>query len=253
MTCAALAPFCAEFGTRSAQALENGYRLEVEAGGVWQGRNDAQSPAAATATLAQGSRFSYRQLQGSGPSPFMRISAGYGWGDRHQVHVLFAPLTITGTGTFAAPVLFQGAAFAQNTPTAGRYRFDSYRVGYRYKVLEDAQWQVWGGVTVKVRDANIALSQGAVKANRANTGAVPLLSVYARRTLGPRWSAIVDLEGLAAPQGRAIDAAFKIRHQLTDGVGVSAGYRMLEGGADNKKVYTFAWMHYALVAIDFRF
>jgi hypothetical protein len=169
------------------------------------------------------------------------------------VHVLYAPLTITGTGTFSSPVLFQGATFAANAPTDSRYRFDSYRVGYRYKVLDSAHWQVWGGVTVKVRDANISLAQGAVRANRANTGPVPLLSLYARRDLGDRWSAIFDVEGLAAPQGRAVDAAFKIRHQLSNGIGVSAGYRMLEGGADNKKVYTFAWLHYGLLSLDYKF
>lgn len=92
-----------------------------------------------------------------------------------------------------------------------------------------------------------------MEANYANTGVVPLLSLYVRRDLSERWSAIFDLEGLAAPQGRAIDAAFKVRYQLADRVGLNAGYRMLEGGADNKKVYTFAWLHYGLVSLDYAF
>lgn len=253
VSCASLVIVTQAVEIRTVHALENGFSLELEAGAVWQGRNNAQTPAAATSTMPQGSRFSFKQLMGSDPNLFTRLSAAYGWGDRHQVHVLYAPLTITGTGTFAAPVLFQGSAFAPNTPTAGLYRFDSYRIGYRYKVLDAAQWQVWGGVTAKLRDANIALNQGALKASRANTGPVPLLSFYARRTLGTRWSAIVDVEGLAAPQGRAIDAAFKVRHQFSDGIGFSAGYRMLEGGAGNGKVYTFAWMHYGVLSLDYQF
>jgi len=151
------------------------------------------------------------------------------------------------------PVLFQGAAFVPNALTTGSYRFDSYRIGYRYKFLDDQEWQLWGGATLKVRDANIALAQNAVSASRANIGPVPLLSLYAQRELGPRWRAILDIEGLAAPQGRAVDAAIKIRYELSDGIGVSAGYRMLEGGADNKKVHTFAWLHYGLASIDFQF
>ena len=236
-----------------AWALEDGYRLELEAGGIWQSRNDAQSPVRATPSLPQGSRFSIVDLQGAGPSPFLRASGSYGWGDRHQVHLLYAPLSITGSGRFAVPVLFQGAAFAPNALTTGSYRFDSYRIGYRYKVLDQAGWQLWGGVTLKVRDAEIALAQSTVIANRANIGPVPLLSLYAQRELGPRWRAILDVEGLAAPQGRAVDAAIKIRYQLSDRIGVSAGYRTLEGGADNKKVYTFAWLHYGLVSFDFQF
>jgi len=104
-----------------------------------------------------------------------------------------------------------------------------------------------------MRDANISLAQGAVDANRSNTGFVPLLSLYVRRDLSERWSAILDLEGLAAPQGRAIDAAFKMSYQLTEKMGLNTGYRMLEGGADNKKVYTFAWLHYGLLSLDYRF
>ena len=34
---------------------------------------------------------------------------------------------------------------------------------------------------------------------------------------------------------------------------LAAGYRTLEGGADNDSVYTFAWLHYALVEIGARF
>lgn len=236
-----------------AEAFENGYRVEVEAGSVWQSLNDAQSPAKAVSIMPQGTLFSLQDLQGSGPKAFARISANYTWGDKHQIHLLYAPLTINGTGAFSAPVLFQGETFAANFPVAGKYRFDSYRIGYRYKFFDDSGWKIWGGAVLKVRDANIALAQGTVVANRSDTGVVPLLSLYVLRDLGERWSAIFDFQGLAAPQGRAIDAALKVRYQVTDSIGLSAGYRMLEGGADNKKVYTFAWLHYALVALDYKF
>ncbi len=248
LTLAAGAVFCAP-----ALAFDNGYRLEIEGGGVWQSRNEARSPARATDTAPQGDLFSLKDLQGSGPEPYVRLSAGYTWNDKHQVHALYAPLTITGTGTSPDPISFQGATFGANAPIDAKYRFDSYRIGYRYKLYDDSLWQVWLGAVIKLRDANIALSQGAVSANRANTGPVPLLSLYARRDFGERWSFIVDAEGLAAPQGRALDAAFKIRHQFNERIGVSAGYRMLEGGADNKKVFTFAWLHYATVSLDFKF
>ncbi len=236
-----------------ARALEDGYYLEIEGGGVWQSRNSVQSPTSTGGSLPQGNRFSLVDLQDKGASPYFRVSAGYGWGNRHQVHLLYAPLSITGTGTFARPVLFQGVNFISSAATRGLYRFDSYRIGYRYKFLDQADWQLWGGLTLKLRDANIALTQGVIKANRADTGIVPLLSFYAQHSLGPKWSAILDIEGLAAPQGRALDAAIKFRRQLSNRAGISFGYRTLEGGADNDKVYTFAWLHYGLVSVDYRF
>lgn len=236
-----------------AQALEDGYHLEIEGGGVWQSRNSVQSPTSTGGSSPQGNRFSLVDLLGKGAKPYFRLSARHIWGNRHQVHLLYAPLRLTGTGSFAASVLFQGTAFAPNTATKGLYRFDSYRIGYRYKFFDRSEWQLWGGLTLKLRDANIALTQGIIKANRANVGLVPLLSFHAQRRINPQWSAILDVEGLAAPQGRALDAAIKFRRQLSDNVGVSLGYRMLEGGADNDKVYTFAWLHYGLVSFDYRF
>ncbi|MEQ9449875.1 MAG: hypothetical protein RLN70_13385 [Rhodospirillaceae bacterium] len=240
-------------GEAIAGGFDNGLRIEAEAGAVWQSRNDARSPATARDGLPQGTRFSLHDLQGSGPAPHLRLSAAYTWSEKHQVYGLYAPLTINGTGAFDSPISFQGTTFVAGTPTRGRYRFDSYRIGYRYRLFDDTAWQVWAGVTLKIRDANIALSQGPLAANRANTGPVPLLNLYATRKLSDRWRAILDVEGLAAPQGRAIDVALKVRYQLNDGVGLSAGYRMLEGGADNDKVYTFAWLHYGVLAFDYAF
>jgi len=34
---------------------------------------------------------------------------------------------------------------------------------------------------------------------------------------------------------------------------VLAGYRVLEGGADNDEVYTFSLFHYAVAGIEMRF
>ncbi len=240
-------------GVQPTHAVANGYEVELETGGLWQSRNLAQSPNSDSDATPIGTRFSLRSLQGSGPNPYFRVSAAYTWNDKHRVHVLYAPLKITGTGRLDQAVSFQGTTFAAGEQTRALYRFDSYRIGYRYRVYDSSSWQIWLGATIKLRDANIALTQGPTKANRANTGPVPLLSAHLVKSISPRWSVILDAEGLAAPQGRALDAAAKLRYQFQNGAGVSAGYRMLEGGADNNKVYTFAWMHYGLLSFDYRF
>lgn len=234
-------------------AYGNGYQVELEAGGLLQSRNLMQSPNSASAAMQIGSRFSLKKIQGSGPSPYLRLSAAYTWNEKHRVSILYAPLKIVGTRRLDNTISFQGISFAMGEKTRALYRFDSYRVGYRYKMYDSDPWQFWLGMTIKLRDANVVLSQGPLKTNRANTGLVPLLSAHLRKSISPSLSFILDAEGLAAPQGRALDAAVKLRYQLQNGAGVSAGYRMLEGGAGNKKIYTFAWIHYGLLAFDYRF
>ncbi len=58
---------------------------------------------------------------------------------------------------------------------------------------------------------------------------------------------------LAAPQGRAFDVALKGRYALGSRAELAAGYRTVEGGADNDEVYTFAWLHYAVASLMYRF
>ena len=241
------------FSAPTASAFDNGFGVEFESGVVRQSRNDVQSPTRADGASPAGTRFSLSPLLGGDAEVYGRVRASYTWRDTHQVYVLYAPLALEGVGAFAGPVSFLGTVFAASVPTRAEYRFDSYRVGYRYHLLQHDIWDLWVGATLKIRDADIGLYQGTVSANRASTGPAPLLNFVARAQLAPRWSILLDAEGLAAPQGRAIDAALKLRYAATDKVGVGVGYRILEGGADNKTIHGFATVHYALVSLDVRF
>ncbi len=51
-------------------------------------------------------------------------------------------------------------------------------------------------------------------------------------------------DALAAPQGRAEDVFAGLLVSLKPNVSLKTGYRLLEGGADNDEVYTFAAFHY---------
>lgn len=232
--------------TAFAQASMSG--LSVEAGGTWQSRNTARIP-----NSVDGTRFSLRELQGAGPEAFFRLDGTWRINERHQLRVLYAPFAITGTGTPDTALQFDGTTFAAGVPTETHYRFDSYRLTWRYRLHEGRAWTWWGGGTVKIRDANIRLRQGSTASGYSDTGVVPLLSVVGHRRLGERWTMVLDADGLWAPQGRAFDVAVKARYAVSDRLSVGLGYRTLEGGADNDDVYTFAWQHYALAELHWRF
>jgi hypothetical protein len=40
---------------------------------------------------------------------------------------------------------------------------------------------------------------------------------------------------------------------LSDQLTLGAGYRTIEGGADVDAVYTFAWLHFGVVSLRYRF
>jgi len=224
------------------------FSLAVEGGAVWQSRNVARIP-----NTAGSSRISLRELQGNGPFDYARLEGTWQFRDRHQLRALYAPLTINGSGRPSLPLRFAGQTFAAGEETAAHYRFDSYRLSYRYRFHDSGNWTWWGGATLKVRDANIRLQQGALAGEDPDTGVVPLLSLVGHYRLNERWTLVLDADGLWAPQGRAFDLALKARYALTDRLAAGFGYRTLEGGADNDDVYTFAWQHHALAELYWQF
>lgn len=99
---------------------------------------------------------------------------------------------------------------------------------------------------MKVRDAQIGLDGKPGNSVKANLGGVPLVYGFARYQASDRIAFEGEFDALAAPQGRAEDLSLKAVLRLSDTIDADIGYRLLEGGADNDKVYTFALFHYAV-------
>jgi hypothetical protein len=224
-----------------------GFNIEIEFGPVWQANNDVRIPG------NRGTLFRFEDVTDSGPYAAGRLIIGWDIRKRHGLQFVAAPLRINGSGTFNEAVSFAGSSFAAGTSTEGSYKFDTYRLTYRYMFLDKNNWRLSAGATVLLRDAEIELQQNGVKASKSNVGIVPLLSLAAKWSLINRWTAIFDFEGLAGGPGRAFDVAIKLQYHLTDRVWIGAGYRILEGGADNDDVYNFAWFNYALISLGYRF
>lgn len=218
----------------------------LETGAVWFSRNDVRVPGDG------GDKFDLTDLTGTGPSFYGRAYLTYEISQRNLLRLLIAPLEVDGSGRLTQPTRFRDTTFEPNTETRGLYKFSTYRITYRRNFHSSERWD-WGvGGAVLVRDAKITLEQGEIKATESNVGFVPLLHLYGLRHFGDRASVSLDVEGLGAPQGRAVDAALTINYQPSNDWTLSAGYRTLEGGADNDKVYTFAWLHYVLVSASYR-
>ena len=221
--------------------------LELEGGAVWQSYNDVEIPNDGSAT-----RFSLSDLTGNGPWPAGRVYLTWNLGERHGLRVLAAPFSITETGVPDAPIDFEGERFAAGVPLEATYTFNSYRLTYRYRVRATERTAAWVGFTAKVRDATIALEQGAIASRKDNVGFVPLLYLAGEWRASPRWRLSLDADALAGGPGRAIDTALKVGYDLRDNLTLQAGYRILEGGADVEETYNFAWLHYAVASIVWR-
>ncbi|MFK7995834.1 MAG: hypothetical protein AB8B87_16985 [Granulosicoccus sp.] len=228
--------------TNNAAANNSTFELKLSLGGVWQSSNDIQIP-----NDNEGTRFSLNEVTGSGPWPGVRLEGIWNVRDRHAIRVLLAPLNFSEVGIITEPVLFAGGTFSMDQAVTGEYRFNSWRLGYRYHLRAHDNWDLWIGGTLKVRDAEIKLTQNGASSSDDNVGFVPLLHLAGEYRFNSPLSISADLDGLAGGPGRAIDLGIGLNYQTTDTLRLGVEVRTLEGGADTDDVYNFAWFNSFLV------
>lgn len=226
-------------------AAEPDYELEFQAGPAWQSRNEFNVP------NPGGTRFRLTS-QDRGPVTAMRAYATWNWKPNHSLRLLYAPFSVETVQTPAAAVSFNGTSFASGKTLRTLYVFNSYRLSYIYRIPSESKWRFRVGFTAKIRDALLRVNNGDALSEFSNVGFVPLLNLGARYTWNERWFLDFDLDGAAAPQGRAFDFAVKVSRG-SDTQRFSLGYRTLEGGADNDRVFSFAWLHYLFIGATFGF
>ncbi|MGA0555543.1 hypothetical protein ACO2Q8_02760 [Larkinella sp. VNQ87] len=179
------------------------------------------------------------------PKVFYRARLSYTIANRHTISALYAPLTVRYQGTFDRDVNFNNLVFPAGQPTTTDYKFNSYRLTYRYDFVVRDRWRVGAGFTAKIRDANVRFEGEGRETDFDNVGFVPLLNFYAAYSPGNRWGILLEGDALGARAGRAEDIFLGATYRATPSVGLKLGYRVVEGGADTDEIYTFTWINYA--------
>ncbi len=222
-------------------------QLWIEGGAYWIAKNEIRIPAG-------GTQVDFKSLAGSGPRTFFRLNYVRNLEEKRGIRVLYAPLSYSGTGQLSKSTEFNGTTFAAGVDTRASYRFNSYRVSYWSSPRGiDERWNLRLGLTLKVRDASVGLSQTGASSHYDDVGVVPLFYASGERTLGPRWNFMFDFDGFAVPMGRALDLGLYLTYAVTPGTSLSFGLRGLDGGADNDKVFNAATITYLTVGVGCRF
>lgn len=217
--------------------------LDAESGIAVTGYNNVRIPGDA------GTTFSFTNDLKADPKIFFRIRAGYTFLKRHTISALYAPLEIRSTGAVPYDIIFNERNFPANTKLTGYYRFNSYRLTYRYDIVQRPKFEFGIGFTAKIRDAAISLATGSEFSEKTNVGFVPIINFRVAWNAGEHWGLLFEGDALAAPQGRAEDVLLAATYKVSDNLRLRAGYRLLEGGADNDEVYNFALVNYASIGV----
>ncbi len=223
-------------------------RIEAEVGAAFSGYNDVRSP------------------NNNNPSPLLsltkdlksdpvfsnRLQVHYRPHPRHQISLLAAPLRVKPSGTLPNDILYEGVNFYAGEHVDALFRFDSYRLGYRYFFPKPLFVLKSVGISGKIRDAEIELKTDGKKSSKTDTGFVPLITLNAGYHLLDELELVLEAEGLASPYGRAEDVYLGLDFMINEQLNFRAGYRFLEGGSDIDQVYTFSAFHYATVGFSIK-
>lgn len=215
-----------------------GCEADFETGVALAGYNDVRIPG------TTGTDISFTDDLQTDPAWFGRVRVGYNFGPRHTLSALAAPLRLKAAGQIPREVHFRNTVFPANIPLTGRYRFDSYRLTYRYNFKPVGAFDFGVGFTAKIRDAAISLEGNGVKTEETNLGFVPIVNFKIGWRMAPGWTTLLEGDALAGPQGRAEDVFAGVVYRVSDAVAFKGGYRILEGGADVESVYNFALVNY---------
>jgi hypothetical protein len=221
--------------------------LDLETGAVWASSNDVQVPghAGTRFSVADGGDFQ------PGTTAFVRARVGGTMG-RHALFFTFAPVRLTGQGRSGANIFFQNLTFTASGDTTARYRFDTYKLTYRYTLLSVPSLDLALGASALVRDTEIRLSQFGQTSSERSTGFLPLLSFRVAWRMGGPFALSLDGDALPAGQNRLEDVALALEFASGD-LTFRAGYRLVEGGIDSSSLFNSAWLNHALVGVTYAF
>ncbi len=226
--------------TRTAQAQIS---FDLESGYVGTGYNDVRIPG------DEGTLFSLNEELKADGKLYYRLRLNYNINPRNIISVLYAPLTVKSQGSVPREIIFEDALFSANAEINATYKFNSYRLTYRYEIVQKPKFNFGLGFTAKIRDAKIALASGDEQGEKINVGFVPIINFRLAWNPVEKIGILFEGDALAAPQGRAEDVLLALTYKASDKIGIKAGYRILEGGADNDEVYTFSLFHYAAAGL----
>jgi hypothetical protein len=223
--------------------------LDFETGLVSSGYNDVRIPG------DTGTEFSLTKDLQTDSSVFFRFRLGYQFKDRHTISAFVAPLSLDASGRVNQDILFFEETFPANTDLNATYRFNSYRLTYRYDFIRKKKLTLGVGFTAKIRDAAIGVEGGGLSSEKTNVGFVPLINFRLNWRFAEKFGLLFEGDALASPggEGRAEDVLLALQLRLNENISFRAGYRILEGGANVEEVYNFALLHFFSVGTEVRF
>lgn len=182
--------------------------------------------------------------------PFDRYVAGLTIKDKHNIGLLYQPLTVNTNVTFREDVMMDSVMFVAGTPMELSYGFPFYRVTYSYSFVKNEKLQLAAGLALQARNASIIFKaiDGSAMTVANNVGPVPSINLYGKYTFNDGLYVSLDATGLYASsaiingasfafEGSLLDASLRAGYPVMPGLDVFANLRFLGGTSKGESQY----------------
>ncbi len=216
------------------------WQIRVSPQAAFGAKNTVQRPNNSEGTRVHLNK-EFNRVHTASFSPRIELEYSY---KRHHGIATAAFLQDKFEGTSDRDILYDEILFPTGNFIETKYKFNTYRVGYRYRLVDRERFAFELGATLLIRDAYIELQDESERAKYSNVGVAPLLSYYLEWKADERLSLFSYGDAFAIKAGRAEDLFAGAKYRFTDKLYATAGYRLLEGGSDGDRVYTMAFFHF---------
>jgi hypothetical protein len=165
--------------------------------------------------------------------PFKRFSVELNLHRRHDVILLYQPLTIA-TKTrvptdYPGGVVFDGVTFVPGTGLNLKYGFDFWRASYLYRIVDSSAWVVSAGASLQIRNASIVFegTEGDAVSVNQNLGPVPILKLRTEYRFRSGAFVGTEIDGFYASSAYINGADYQFEGSILD-ASLRAGVRLTE-------------------------
>lgn len=207
-------------------------RFVFEFGGAWMNKNDIAAPKHSGDVLDF-------NVVGATADPTSSVRSGFEFFfDKHnELFIQFSPYELRAVGTLNVPTNFNGSSYNTTDETFMAYRWNEYRVRWRYKLIDNRDFVFKLGAGLSISDNQVELSTVSQTELVSTLSALPIGHIHAGMNIGDRSELYVEVDGGGAGDEYIIDTTLQYRYKFNKHWDIGGGYRYQSVRIDTSDMY----------------
>ena len=222
-------------------------RFIFEFGAAWMMKNDIASQHNSSNVIDM-------EIYGATADPTTSIRSGFEFylNDANEVLAQFSPYTIRAVGTLNSAINFDGVGFNTTEETLIAYKWDAYKLRWRYNFLDNNIFVVKAGLGVVLSRVVTELSTDTKAEKVAVTTVLPIAHLHLGVNINDS-ELYTEVDGGRIEDECTLDAALMYRYKISKHWDVGGGYRFERVVVDDSQLYNEFISHNVVMNLGYAF